>query len=70
MIQNRSEVEIMILSENRLMTFGIIICLIAGIISSFYYESPPLMIGIGILTAFIVQKLRQSREESISKNEK
>lgn len=56
-------------SENQLMTFGIIICLLAGIISSFYYESPTLMIGVGILTAFLVQKLRQSREESISKSE-
>ena len=56
-------------SENQLMTFGIFTCLIAGIITSFYYESPTLMIGIGILTAFIVQKLRQSREKSIIKSE-
>ena len=49
--------------EGQLMILGIFICVIAAIIVSFYLESPPLMIGIGMLAAFIVQKLRQSREE-------
>jgi len=52
------------------MILGTFICVIAAIITSFYYESATLMIGIGILTAFIIQKFRHSREESISKNEK
>ena len=55
--------------EGQLMMLGIFICVIAGIFVSFYLESPTLMIGIGMLAAFIVQKLRQSREELINKSD-
>ena len=55
--------------EGQLMILGIFICVIAAIIASFYLESPTLMIGVGMLAAFIVQKLRQSREEHMNERE-
>lgn len=54
--------------EGQLMILGIFICVVAAIFVSFYLESPTLMIGIGMLAAFIVQKLRQSREGQINEN--
>jgi len=56
-------------SEGQLMILGILMCIIAAVIVSFYIDSPPLMIGIGMLAAFIIQKLRKSREERISESE-
>ena len=55
--------------EGQLMILGIFICVIAAIIVSSYLESPTLMIGIGMLAAFIIQKLRQSREDRINESE-
>ena len=56
-------------NEGQLMILGILMCIIAAVIVSFYIDSPPLMIGIGMLAAFIIQKLRKSREERISESE-
>lgn len=55
--------------EGQLMILGVFICVIAAVIISFYLDSPTLMIGVGMLAAFIVQKLRQSREERINESE-
>ncbi len=55
--------------EGQLMILGIFICVVAAIFVSFYLESPTLMIGIGMLAAFVVQKLRQSREERLNESD-
>jgi FtsH-binding integral membrane protein len=70
-MKHGSRVKIMekISGEGQLMILGIFICVVAAIFVSFYLESPTLMIGIGMLAAFIIQKLRESREKRINESD-